>query len=926
MKLAYGRDDVISDVAEVLGGLHLVTGTSGMGKSLVITAAAQLASVDRASSGPVRLESASGSLQRALLAGLADIWIAHLNENRADAAHLLRQLRAVGHRLLDAGVGAVGKVVVDELLALAKSRLGDQVGAATIAFAQEMLTAEDRSLLQRLRTTADPDLLSSLLALGSETAELIGRPLTLYLDQAERLSTPDWALLADLPERLRDSGIAVVVAVNSDLQEEQNLIRRLIARGAREHRLHAIRPHALQEWLHAAEIAPRHWTQIDIVSSRVPFDVRDAIDLLNRGDDLEGLSVDGRLDSLALSLWESLDREAREHAMVLSALRERPSDDCICALLECSSVQWAAIRQDFVSAGVFLADPETPWFHDRRRSWIWANPVGEEQCREIVSRHIATAGPFQLTLDHIPYWLISLMGTICANPACLDADTEPTIRAIAHLSREALAVVFALIELEERSEDGVGFTAVHFLAGHAATVISSPAIRASAFEELQAQSLIATAANQDFAIAALSLPTQLAYAAVLGRIRDSFHRYPQPQVATAAFETVLRPAAPQFEHGFIGIGAARPQSQFSELARKDTHDQLVAIAISGKADDRPFAAAMSFTTVHERDQATRALTNLRRNFLDKELIVESVVSLPGPPLRSRRYALLRELIAKHLPDSAIDVNEERRLRVALTEALRLGMSPIEAAVTGHTEAFSILTAEFSDSVLDFHISGGEARYSTIEPSVELSRGPWVELQLRAVGALRPGERLGSTHYRFAKSDIVTMSALMEEVESSFSDSLSSMSRMQPTTIIAVDEVRAHVMHMRSLIREDTARLRQAGLPINWDLPARRTLITLARDRELFDSSLSAVVHHLKADEDTVEGALVERIPDDGSWHRETVLTEVWGTGSEQLSSTSDGQAEDVLAQLMSFQPYRDVRIVESRPRPDASAAGQDPSN
>lgn len=86
MKLAYGRDDVISDVAQALGGLHLVTGTSGMGKSLVITAAAQLASVDRASSVPVRLESASGSLQRALLEGLADAWTAHLNENRADAA------------------------------------------------------------------------------------------------------------------------------------------------------------------------------------------------------------------------------------------------------------------------------------------------------------------------------------------------------------------------------------------------------------------------------------------------------------------------------------------------------------------------------------------------------------------------------------------------------------------------------------------------------------------------------------------------------------------------------------------------------------------------------------------------------------------------------------------------------------------------
>jgi hypothetical protein len=287
----YGRDDVLARIAAPgTASVIIVTGDSGSGKSTVLGRAVEM-DMERGmvAPGPERLSRAGGSLQRALLGQLA-VAVGALVTDDGMARRVAATIAAVGRQIRADKGHELAVVLGRELLALARARIGADVGAALAEYVQEQASDSEYALRARIQA-ADSDVLATLIVFIGEVASLAGRPVVLAVDNVERLGEEDIRQLADLAERLPRE--AVVRGAWSVTAAAAGQVRMLMEAGALLAELPPLSNAAVGEWLADEGLDPGLAAAVQRVSGGYGLFVDNAIGLLRDGGSLTDVSPVG---------------------------------------------------------------------------------------------------------------------------------------------------------------------------------------------------------------------------------------------------------------------------------------------------------------------------------------------------------------------------------------------------------------------------------------------------------------------------------------------------------------------------------------------------------------------------------------------------------------------------------------------------------
>jgi hypothetical protein len=202
-------DDVRSETWQLVtkgAPFVLLTGDSGTGKTSVLQASQTEYAATTLAPPPTACMFDSGALQVALLDTLS---AAMALSDSAESGW-----RKLGNRIINASREAaleMGKnlrdALVQELLNLVKTRLGQDVGKGLLSFLKG-LRSDDREALRRdIRSRSDGNVVRLLVRLADEVAETLDRDIVVALDDADRLSDADQRILASIaaqpPQRVR---------------------------------------------------------------------------------------------------------------------------------------------------------------------------------------------------------------------------------------------------------------------------------------------------------------------------------------------------------------------------------------------------------------------------------------------------------------------------------------------------------------------------------------------------------------------------------------------------------------------------------------------------------------------------------------------------------------------------------------------------
>ena len=149
----FGRDDVVQRLAASRARLTVLSGDSGIGKSEVLRAA-QVATADAIAPSPRSLPSSGGVLQRILLDGLGEV-LAEDIRGRGGLDEAGRWLAEAAEGVVAKGGQALVRVVGQEVLAVVRGQLGEEVGQAATAYVASLKQAVDERLAVRLDNALD---------------------------------------------------------------------------------------------------------------------------------------------------------------------------------------------------------------------------------------------------------------------------------------------------------------------------------------------------------------------------------------------------------------------------------------------------------------------------------------------------------------------------------------------------------------------------------------------------------------------------------------------------------------------------------------------------------------------------------------------------------------------------------------------------
>lgn len=229
----YGRDDTARALARSKAPVVLLTGDSGVGKSVVLQAAQEVAAAEGQIAPPPRtVRHSGGILQVALLQALGDAVALSVERNgrASEVAHLL--VEAAKRLARDRGQ-ELAKVVGKELLSVVRGRLGPDAGKAFEEYAKHLKSAADESLAARLTAAVDPGVAALIVDFAGDVCDVVRDGyVMLALDGGERLRDEDLRLLADLQETL-PSRLRVRVAFSTNTTANAVTVRSRTASGAR---------------------------------------------------------------------------------------------------------------------------------------------------------------------------------------------------------------------------------------------------------------------------------------------------------------------------------------------------------------------------------------------------------------------------------------------------------------------------------------------------------------------------------------------------------------------------------------------------------------------------------------------------------------------------------------------------------------------
>jgi len=776
-----GRENELQQLTALNSATTLIVGHPGVGKSLLLEVAAsrgETAEKRFAASEPVPLEFRSGTLQTGLLHALGVV-LATSASAEVLTARWTRVFKSAVGLAADATAKDLIRGATQFMNGVVRAHLGDDAASGLETFETSFMTAVDAELAQRIDAEADSGAVHAFCMLAAQVREVVGVPVVLSLDRAERLPESDFRLLLDLLDMLPD-GVHLRVGHTRAQPEDEGRIARVRAAAAPATTpgtaLNVIELDGLDEifvagWMADRGLEPDRASggveEVMRVSAGYPLHVDLALGAIARGERLDQLTGDEALGPMIEQNYRALDSEDQKALMLLAAFVDPPDAELILELLEVDELDWAVRQQRLVDARFLVSlVGETPWFHELGRRLLWERVLTPAQRSVSADAALVVLLAYSGSSDQVRISsCVDLARLAPISPTALEDDEHAA--AVLGLSPEHLSLLGALIEVTD-TDNPTAF--IGNVVDHARRRFPAPdGDLYDAAEQLRDLDLVVISENQHNQVLVPVWGSRRARALAVGRIVLEFGRVPIAAIAGAVLNGVLLPQCHPFHLGSLGAG----QGGLTELSRelKDSqHDRernLVSfhkrpgIVVRPRLGDLEFVGAISFDDVDARDRALAALAgpDAPPRVFGETWNIDELYPWPQPvPLPARRFAAAAELLTSQQFDrgfrapsvpgiaAVTTLQEEMDLMVRTWEALRDMASPLERAVLNLTRSRGVGFYKAGSGVVWAEVVG-RPEVIGLEPIDGLTFGLAARKAIDRGLGLGTGEHLGRMHYR-----------------------------------------------------------------------------------------------------------------------------------------------------------------------------------
>ena len=374
----------------------------------------------------------------------------------------------------------------------------------------------DEALDRRIAAARVPSAAEELLRLADELRDLAGqRDVVLALDRLEGLPEGDVRILADMA-RIAPAGVCIRGAVMDTSPEGRAVIDLLRSGRGQDVAFEEVRPlgvEGVRLWAEVASLDSALVPDLLTATGGYPLHLGDAMLHLRQGGGLHDLTVNRDFGAAIDRAWHELDPDCRQVARQLVALDRPPPLGAMLDVLGLSEAVWWDAAAQLQEARIFtqLVD-DLPWFHEQRRRWLLGR-LPEAERRSHASRLV----PAIVGLLPAPagwQYTTALAGLL----EMAGAEVESVrLRAVVTLDRTQLAIMGALLELGEPSDDWA--VDAQAALDHARHHFGAEGDLVADLQALEQADFVAVASNERAAVAVPVLDRPLA-AAIAGLVSE----------------------------------------------------------------------------------------------------------------------------------------------------------------------------------------------------------------------------------------------------------------------------------------------------------------------------------------------------------------------------------------------------------------------
>lgn len=747
----HGRDPDIAVTAEK-PGLMIVAGDSGIGKSTLLHALSDRWPTPALFGTVQPVSRIDGAFQEAVAESLGRVVVAHRDAHPGDLEIWLR-LTTIVTNTGDAIRTEGGALAVDALFGYVESKLGVETGKLIRAALTAAVDSTADTFQHRLSALATRHAARELVDLASQIQQWVGAPIVIRIDDAEKLSTNDTAILEEMAT-IDSPDIHVVVGVSTAEEPGQAFLHMLKVSNVRHRELEPLHRADIDRWLAAAAIPVNQWDGVADLSSGYPLFIQSAIDVVNDGGDITALRGSEAFVELLNAAWKRLAPHVQDAAKRLSVFVDSPDTEFLVAYLDVDLLEIETLRQQLIDVHLFVESADgDAWFHDRRRAHVWERILTRDSRRVVATSALDAVQAWLADHSAVDHWLHGSLAHILdeAPHDAVDAST----RRILGLSRDELALLWAMIEVVD--------PAGHFEnAAPTAQVVQWAVLRAGrlddplgAMQRLVEQELIVSVSDEDFSMSGLFVPSTFAFAVTVALIRRTFAASPLQSVTSLAVQQFVLSAIAGYNTMVARLGRATLRSHSDtvqnigkELSPRRSVAKLPALAVDFTFEGLAMNVTVTFDSEGDRDAAAAALGTLNTH---PRFAVTSLFKFPPQKVRWKRLTDALERVA---PAGRVTVGDESDVL-----ALYQSRAQSEAALYEHTgveetsalgfarpRRYLIHVSEDMVAITVLEVVDAERFGANLLPPDVALRDPLMSVRLRANGILGPDEHIGTIHW------------------------------------------------------------------------------------------------------------------------------------------------------------------------------------
>jgi hypothetical protein len=752
-----GREIPIQRLASSKKRLTLVVGDSGVGKTTVLQEALAVGQEQRVAPSIVRVQTAPGALQRALLESLGQA-VAIVTRDISIAERVGSIVEQVVQRVARAELKGLAQAVGRHLLGIVRAHAGDEVADILQSATAALSTTEADALAARITNAADNDVIQLIVQFATQLLDLTdGKGLVLTLDNVDELADDDRRRLVDLARGLPE-GVQIWASFTLWNLASRDAADQLLEADAEPIELTGLDVDDVRKYLINAGVSGDLAPMVRGATGGYPLILEDAVSLIKESGPaavpLAGLGPSQVMASRTRRAWRDLDPDVRTAASQLAAFSEPFASNEIPNYLGVDSAKWGAIEASLCDEGIFTGS-ERVWFHELRRRLIWTDILTATERSVAADRALPYLIAAVRSGEQLPERLVQFLRIAQFSQTVL-ASTNA--QGVLEASRGEIAVVAAALELREPQGRQVANAEACLL--HAREAFGATGDLRDELRSLVDRNLVGTASNE-YAMVIVPFGSEEAHLLIAGRAAAELGRVPLPAAATQLFRTVLAPRLGSFRSGMYGVGWANltELSDAADKLQRQLPDGTFHVGTKGlnlliraRHGGLPLYASVSFDEASARDEARELLTGLEEDVFGLPIRCLDVLDHPllvVPSLRfvravervvGRNLTLGPGILPRDRLESPITLEAEAEWRVRFLHDLRARCDTVERYAYSLEETMGLLYSELEDTTALAEVFGGlDARRAD---GLLRGRDPLMRFGVSLEAGLPEGTRIG----------------------------------------------------------------------------------------------------------------------------------------------------------------------------------------